>query len=79
MKPNTRIIDYTVLIQDGVLTLDDIPQDIKSSVTKWVRYLSGVTDNGMVKEDTATPTVSTTPAPTPAAVVTKPILPKVGD
>lgn len=79
MKPNTRIIDYTVLIQDGVLTLDDVPQDIKSAVTKWVRYLSGVTDNGMVKEDTATPDVSTTPAPTPASVVTKPILPKVGD
>ncbi len=78
MKPNTRILDYVVLIQDGVLTLDDVPQDIKSSVTKWVRYLSGVTDNGMVKEDTATPAVSTTPAPTPAAV-TKPILPKVGD
>ena len=29
MKPNTRIINYTSLIQDGVLTLDDVPQDIK--------------------------------------------------
>lgn len=77
MKPNTRILDYVVLIQDGVLTLDDVPQDIKSSVTKWVRYLSGVTDNGMVKEDAATPAASTTPVPAPA--VTKPILPKVGD
>ena len=53
MKPNTRILDYTTLVQDGVLTLDDVPQDIKAQVTKWVRYLSGVTDNGMVKDDTA--------------------------
>ena len=53
MKPNTRILDYTALVQDGVLTLDDIPQDITKEVTKWVRYLSGVTDNGMVKDDTA--------------------------
>lgn len=53
MKPNTRILDYTALVQDGVLTLDDIPQDIAKEVTKWVRYLSGVTDNGMVKDDTA--------------------------
>ncbi len=51
MKPNTRILDYTTLVQDGVLTLDDVPQDIKGAVTKWVRYLSGVTDNGMVKDD----------------------------
>lgn len=78
-KPNTRILDYTTLVQDGVLTLDDVPQDVKSAVTKWVRYLSGVTDNGMVKEDAVTPATSTAPAPTPAAVVTKPILPKVGD
>lgn len=76
MKPNTRILDYTTLIQDGVLTLDDVPQDISKEVTKWVRYLSGVTDNGMVKDEPA-------PAPTPtvqkATVDTKPLLPKVGD
>lgn len=52
MKPNTRILDYVVLIQDGVLTLDDVPQDIKSAVTKWVRYLSGVEDDSMVKDTT---------------------------
>lgn len=52
MKPNTRILDYVTLVQDGVLTLDDVPQDIKAQVTKWVRYLSGVTDNGMVKDNT---------------------------
>ena len=76
MKPNTRILNYVTLVQDGVLTLDDVPQDIKKEVTKWVRYLSGVTDNGMVKDE---------PAPTPVPTVqkttvdTKPLLPKVGD
>lgn len=50
MKPNTRILDYVTLVQDGVLTLDDVPQDVAKEVTKWVRYLSGVTDNGMIKE-----------------------------
>lgn len=76
MKPNTRILDYTALVQDGVLTLDDVPQDIAKEVTKWVRYLSGVTDNGMVKDEPAP-----TPAPTvqKATVDTKPLLPKVGD
>lgn len=59
MKPNTRVINYVSLIQDGVLTLDDVPQDIKAQVTKWVRYLSGVTDNGMVKDDTATKLATT--------------------
>lgn len=59
MKPNTRILDYTALVQDGVLTLDDVPQDISKEVTKWVRYLSGVTDNGMVKDDTATKLATT--------------------
>ena len=63
MKPNTRILDYTALVQDGVLTLDDIPQDITKEVTKWVRYLSGVTDNGMVKDDnTGTTSVPDTPS-----------------
>ena len=76
MKPNTRSLDYTALVQDGVLTLDDVPQDISKEVTKWVRYLSGVTDNGMVKDEPAP-----TPAPTvqKATVDTKPLLPKVGD
>lgn len=54
MKPNTRILDYVVLIQDGVLTLDDVPQDIKGAVTKWVRYLSGMQDETMVKDPDAT-------------------------
>lgn len=52
MKPNTRILDYTALVQDGVLTLDDVPQDVAKEVTKWVRYLSGVEDDSMVKDTT---------------------------
>lgn len=73
MKPNTRILDYVTLVQDGVLTLDDVPQDIVKEVTKWTRYLSGVADNGMVKDDTATtPTLQKT-------IPDKPLLPKVGD
>lgn len=52
MKPNTRIIDYTALVQDGLITVDDVPQDIKKEVTKWVRYLSGVEDDSMVKDTT---------------------------
>ena len=72
MKPNTRILDYTALIQDGILTLDDVPQDIVKEVTKWVRYLSGVTDNGMVKDEPA-------PAVQKTTVDTKPLLPKAGD
>ena len=59
MKPNTRILNYVTLVQDGVLTLDDVPQDIAKEVTKWVRYLSGVTDNGMIKDDTATKLTTT--------------------
>lgn len=54
MKPNTRILDYVALVQDGVLTLDDVPQDIKGAVTKWVRYLSGIQDETMVKDPDAT-------------------------
>lgn len=50
MKPNTRILNYVTLVQDGVLTLDDVPQDISKEVTKWVRYLSGVEDDSMVKD-----------------------------
>lgn len=75
MKPNTRILDYTALVQDGVLTLDDVPQDISKEVTKWVRYLSGVTDNGMVKDTTPTPAPTVQKA-TPANGA---LLPKGGE
>jgi len=57
-KPNTRILDYVTLVQDGVLTVDDAPQDIKAEVTKWVRYFAGIKDDSMVKDPE-----STTPAP----------------
>lgn len=75
MKPNTRILDYVTLVQEGVLTLDDVPQDIAKEVTKWVRYLSGVTDNGMVKDDTPVPT-PTVPKTTPTNSA---LLPKEGE
>lgn len=72
MKPNTRILNYVTLVQDGVLTLDDVPQDIAKEVTKWVRYLSGVTDNGMVKDDAPAPkTMPTNIAPTNSALLPK--------
>lgn len=52
MKPNTRIIDYIALVQDGLMTVDDVPQDIKKEVTKWVRYFQGIKDeDSLVKED----------------------------
>lgn len=77
MKPNTRVINYVSLVQDGVLTLDDVPQDITKETTKWLRYLSGVENDGMVK-DTDT---GTDPAPKPETDVksepkkeTKPVL-----
>lgn len=79
MKPNTRILNYVTLVQDGVLTLDDVPQDISKEVTKWVRYLSGVTDNGMVKDDTPAPTPTPVSTVQKTTVDTKPLLPKVGD
>lgn len=50
MKPNTRIMNYVTLVQDGVLVLDDVPQDIKKEVTKWMRYLAGIKDETMVKD-----------------------------
>lgn len=75
MKPNTRILNYVTLVQDGVLTLDDVPQDIAKEVTKWVRYLSGVTDNGMVKDDA--PVTKT--MPTNVAQTNGELLPKGGE
>ena len=44
MKPNTRILDYVTLVQDGIMTVDDAPQDIKAEVTKWVRQNSKKSD-----------------------------------
>lgn len=54
MKPNTRVLDYVTLVQDGVMTVDDVPQDIKNEVTKWVRYFAGIKDDSMVKDPEST-------------------------
>lgn len=54
MKPSTRVIDYVSLIQDGVITIDDVPQDIKVIVQKWVRYFSETEQNGMVEDHSDT-------------------------
>nr|DAX91854.1 MAG TPA: hypothetical protein [Caudoviricetes sp.] len=59
-KPNTRILDYVALVQDGILTVDDAPQDIRAEVTKWVRYFAGIKDDSMVKDPE-----SAMPAPQP--------------
>ena len=60
MKPNTRILDYVTLVQDGIMTVDDAPQDIRAEVTKWVSYFAGIKDDSMVKDPE-----SATPAPQP--------------
>lgn len=43
-KPNTRIMDYVTLAQDGVMSVEDMPKDVQDQVTKLVRYLAGVED-----------------------------------
>lgn len=61
MKPTTRVINYVTLVQDGVMAIEDVPSDARGEVTKWLRYFSGISDNGMVK-DTVQETASTQPA-----------------
>lgn len=53
MKPNTRIINYVSLVQDGMMTVDMVPQDIRNEVTKWVRYFAGIKDETVVKDPEA--------------------------
>lgn len=36
--PNTRVIDYTVLVQNQIMTISDVPQDVRDEVAKWVKY-----------------------------------------
>ncbi|WP_242368203.1 hypothetical protein [Lactobacillus intestinalis] len=63
MKPNTRIINYVSLVQDGIMTVDMVPQDIRNEVTKWVRYFAGIKDETAVKDPEAevkTPVVDNT-------------------
>lgn len=43
-KPNARIIDYVALVQDNVLTIEEVPADIREDVTEWIRYFSGIKD-----------------------------------
>ena len=66
MKPNTRILDYVTLVQDGIMTVDDAPQDIRAEVTKWMRYLAGIKDETMVKDPDATKPVTSEKPATPA-------------
>lgn len=71
-KPNTRILDYVTLVQDGVLTVDDAPQDIKAEVTKWVRYFAGIKDDSMVKDpESITPTPQPEKKPDTTAFLAK--------
>lgn len=46
-KPNTRIMDYVTLAQDGILSVEDMPKDVQDQVTKLVRYFAGVEDNNV--------------------------------
>lgn len=38
MKPSIRTIDYTALVQDGIMTIDEVPKDIQTEVAKWSGY-----------------------------------------
>lgn len=38
MKPSIRTIDYTALVQDGIMTMDEVPKDVQSEVAKWAGY-----------------------------------------
>lgn len=38
MKPSIRTIDYTALVQDGIMTIDEVPKDIQAEVAKWSGY-----------------------------------------
>lgn len=38
MKPSTLTIDYVALVQDGILTINDVPQNLQSEVSKWSSY-----------------------------------------
>lgn len=36
--PNTRTIDYVSLVQDKIMSIEDVPSDIQAEVTKWLEY-----------------------------------------
>ena len=43
MKPNTRILDYVTLVQDGIMTVDDAPSGFATlpglKTIQWSRIL----------------------------------------
>lgn len=38
MKPSILTMDYVALVQDGVMTINDVPQNLQSEVSKWSGY-----------------------------------------
>ena len=38
MKPSILTMDYVALVQDGVMTINDVPQNLHSEVSKWSGY-----------------------------------------
>nr|DAR66683.1 MAG TPA: protein of Unknown Function (DUF1907) [Caudoviricetes sp.] len=45
-------MNYVILIQDGKVTIDDIPNDIKKEVERWLNYFStGVLKDGVNNEN----------------------------
>lgn len=38
MKPSILTMDYVALVQDGVMTINDVPQSLQSEVSKWSGY-----------------------------------------
>ncbi|WP_276804579.1 CD1375 family protein [Lactobacillus hominis] len=53
-KPSVRTIDYVVLVQSSVMSLDEVPQDIQEEVARWLSFfVSGIekTKNKDVTED----------------------------
>lgn len=37
-KPSVRTIDYVVLVQSSVMSLDEVPQDIQQEVASWLSF-----------------------------------------
>lgn len=41
--PNARTIDYVALIQEGIMTVENVPQDARNEVTKWLEHFQAPT------------------------------------
>ncbi|WP_297816868.1 hypothetical protein [uncultured Lactobacillus sp.] len=37
-KPSVRTIDYVVLVQSSVMSLDEVPTDIQQEVARWLSF-----------------------------------------